>query len=203
MTHDMFAFGPSPAERRRTARLMMVLVVSTLLLITAIAVPLALQANRDRALMTSDANLNAVKVYDNVRPGHTDDDVNYPQSPPVGGLHNPKWLACGAYDHPVPEENVVHDLEHGTVWITYRPGLAPLQVNVLVALLPDDGIISPYDNLSAPVVVTVWARQLELRSVDDPRLQLFLAKYGDGHTAPEPLRSCGGGLQTNDFELKV
>ena len=42
--------------------------------------------------------------------------------------------------------------------------------------------------------MTVWERQLELTGADDPRLALFLAAFGDGHTAPEPLASCAGGL---------
>ena len=37
--------------------------------------------------------------------------------------HAPEWLDCGVYDEPVREENAVHDLEHGTVWISYDPDL--------------------------------------------------------------------------------
>ena len=57
-----------------------------------------------------------------------------------------------------------------------------------------DGILWPYDDLPAPVVVTVWDRQLHLEGADDPRLALFLEEYGDSHTAPEPMASCEGGV---------
>ena len=40
-------------------------------------------------------------------------------------MHDPVWLDCGAYDAPVRDENAVHDLEHGSVWITYDPTWAP------------------------------------------------------------------------------
>ena len=34
---------------------------------------------------------------------HVQGDVDYPQSPPVGGNHNPAWLSCGAYtNHVLP-----------------------------------------------------------------------------------------------------
>ena len=46
--------------------------------------------------------------------------------------------------------------------------------------------MSPYDGLPGPVVVTVWGRQLALDGPDDPRLELFLREFGDGHTSPEP-----------------
>ena len=56
-------------------------------------------------------------------------------------------------------------------------------------------MLSPYPGLPAPVVVTVWNAQLDLTGADDPRLPVFLKFYGDGHTAPEPLSTCGGGAQ--------
>ena len=48
--------------------------------------------------------------------------------------------------------------------------------------------------LPAPVVVTVWNAQLDLKGADDPRLPIFLDFYGDGHTGPEAaFASCKGG----------
>ena len=47
--------------------------------------------------------------------------------------------------------------------------------------------------LPSPVVVTVWGAQLQLDGPDDRRLELFLAEYGDGHTAPELGVTCEGG----------
>ena len=49
--------------------------------------------------------------------------MDYPTSPPAGGAHDAAWLDCGVYDEPIRDENAVHDLEHGTVWISYRPDL--------------------------------------------------------------------------------
>ncbi|WP_193613850.1 DUF3105 domain-containing protein [Nocardioides lijunqiniae] len=140
-------------------------------------------------------DLAAVEEFSDLEPTHTEDDVDYEQSPPAGGPHDPTWLDCGVYDEPVSEENVVHDLEHGTVWITYEPDLDEESVAALEEALPQNGILSPYDDLRAPVVVTVWERQLELTGADDPRLQLFIEEYGAGETAPEPFASCAGGVR--------
>ena len=87
----------------------------------------------------------------------------------------------------------MHDLEHGAVWITYDPALSTDEVAVLEAALPQNGIMSPYDGLPAPVVVTVWERQLALTGADDPRLAMFVDEFGGGDTAPEPMASCAGG----------
>ncbi len=138
-------------------------------------------------------DLSAVKTYDINERLHSEDDIRYPQNPPAGGNHASIWLACGVYDVPVREENAVHDLEHGTVWITYDPSLPGSQVELLADQLPDNGILSPRAGLPSPVVITVWGAQLELDVVDDERLGMFIAKYGDGHTAPELGASCEGG----------
>jgi hypothetical protein len=125
---------------------------------------------------------------------HTQADVDYTQTPPLGGAHDPAWLECGAYDEPVRDENAVHSLEHGTVWITHDPDLPAEDVDALAGALPEKGILSPYPDLPAPVVVSVWNRQLRLTGADDPRLAQFVDEFGDGSTAPEPFASCRGGV---------
>jgi hypothetical protein len=143
-------------------------------------------------------DLSAVKEYDGLSNAHVAGDIDYPQTPPVGGPHDPAWLDCGVYTEPVRDENAVHDLEHGTVWITYQPELGDDEVEELAGLLPENGIMSPYAGQDAPVVVTVWGRQLELTGADDPRLPLFIKTFGGGVTAPEPFASCAGGVSAAD-----
>jgi hypothetical protein len=144
--------------------------------------------------------LKAVKTFDYVGNEHTTDPVTYTETPPAGGPHDPVWLDCGSYTQPVRNENAVHALEHGTVWITYRPGTSAADVQTLETALGSvkdkKTILSPYPGLPSPAVVTVWNAQLDLDSADDPRLQDFLDFYGDGHTAPEAaMASCAGGKQ--------
>ncbi len=142
--------------------------------------------------------LKATKYYDFTGGDHRTDPIRYAQVPPAGGPHDPVWDDCGAYDEPVRNENAVHDLEHGTVWITYRPGLDAADVQSLQSRLQTlksgKWMLSPYPGLPSPVVVTVWNAQLDLTGADDPRLPRFLAFYGDGHTAPEAaFATCKGG----------
>jgi hypothetical protein len=170
---------------------------AALVLVLAVAVPVAYQqlTGADERQAAVEANLDAVRDYQDLRRDHTTEDVDYEQVPPVGGPHDPVWLACGAYEEPVRDENAVHDLEHGTVWISYAPDLDQSDVATLAEALPDNGILAPHDDLPAPVVVTVWGRQLALTGADDPRLPLFVEEYGDGSTAPEPFASCQGGVR--------
>jgi hypothetical protein len=144
--------------------------------------------------------LKATKYYDFAGGDHTEDPVKYAQVPPAGGPHDPTWDRCGAYPAPPRNENAVHDLEHGTVWITYQPGLDQSDVQSLQSQLETlkskKWMLSPYPGLPAPVVVTVWNAQLDLTGADDPRLPKFLDFYGDGHTSPEgAFATCQGGKE--------
>lgn len=186
-----------PTAERRSSRVPLVLATAAAVLVlvlgAAVAAPLV-----DRAVRADDdvqraLDLSLVETWEIVERSHTADDVDYAQTPPAGGAHAPAWLACGVYDEPVRDENAVHDLEHGTVWITHDPALSADEVAALAALLPDNGILSPHEDLPSPVVVTVWGAQLQLDGAEDERLALFLEEYGDGHTAPELGVSCSGG----------
>jgi hypothetical protein len=178
-------------QDRRRARMIWVPVTATLVVLGG-AVAWSLSTN------SAAKDLSAVQSF-TVQQGHTDAKVTYEQSPPAGGEHAPAWLNCGVYDSPVPNENAVHSLEHGAVWVTYKPDLPAEQVSALKELLsgPYD-LLSPYPGLEAPVVASAWGKQLTLDSSDDARLPAFLKAYRQGAQAPEPGAACTGGTDGTD-----
>ena len=196
--------APEPVRRRRLLPVVIAGVIAVGLVTAAVAVPLAL-ADDDSTTAGEDidtSDLSAVRTYDGLTYQHLEvgEEHDYPQSPAVGGDHAPVWLECGAYDEPLPEVNAVHDLEHGSTWLTYRPDeVDDAGVAKLEELLPANGLLSPYPDQEAPVVITVWGRQLDLVGPDDPLIGLFLAAYGAGTTAPEPFASCNGGVDPDDL----
>ena len=126
---------------------------------------------------------------------HVQGVVDYAQDPPAGGEHSQVWINCGIYDQPVVNENAVHALEHGAVWITYDPALPAADVDALRAAVPSTYVVlSPYPGLDAPVVASAWDAQVRLDSVDDPRLGAFIQEYWKSSSAPEPGAPCTGGI---------
>ena len=125
---------------------------------------------------------------------HTLGSVAYAQVPPHSGDHSPVWQRCGFYTEPVGNEHAVHSLEHGAVWITYQPNLPSAQIEVLrtVMGIHKDAIVSPYPDLPAPVVVSVWGRQVHLDAADEARLAQTLHDLRNGPAAPEPGAGCDG-----------
>ncbi len=140
-------------------------------------------------------DLDAVRTYADLSREVVATEVTYDQVPPVGGPHWGRWLDCGTYDVPVRNENAVASLERGTVWITYRPSMIrENEIDKLVSLLPENGILSPYDDIPSPAVVTVWGAQLYLTGADDRRLPEFLRVFGRGRTAPLKDVTCADGV---------
>ncbi|MDA0637795.1 DUF3105 domain-containing protein [Nonomuraea sp. MCN248] len=128
---------------------------------------------------------------------HVWSKVAYKETPPVGGQHSNYWQQCDIYDKPIHSEHAVHSLEHGAVWITYRPDLPADQISKLKDVASSTGqqeymLVSPFEGLPAPIVVSSWNHQLKLDNPADPRLGAFIKRYQNGADTPEPGATCGG-----------
>jgi hypothetical protein len=130
---------------------------------------------------------------------HAYGKISYPQSPPVGGKHNPNWMRCqgDVYDAQIPNENAVHAMEHGAVWITYNPSLSTADVAKLAAKVKgnDYMLMSPYPGLDKPISLQAWGYQLKLDSASDGRIDQFI-KYLRVNASMEPGTPCSSGNYT-------
>ncbi|MEU3018356.1 MULTISPECIES: DUF3105 domain-containing protein [unclassified Nocardiopsis] len=146
-----------------------------------------------------------VETFDDLSKNHVDTgvSVDYEQHPPVGGEHYEFWQNCGVYDEPVLTEAAVHSLEHGAVWITHDPGLSPDEVAVLAAHHSPGSyvLLSPMDDLPAPVVASAWGARIALEDPADPRLSDFLLEYEQSPAAPEPGAPCSGAFGGTQAEF--
>ncbi|MET0736369.1 MAG: DUF3105 domain-containing protein [Microbacterium sp.] len=141
------------------------------------------------------SSIQGVETFDNTAT-HVDGPVEYPQTPPAGGDHNAVWLNCGIYDQPVPNENAVHSMEHGAVWVTYdADALSDADVSSLRAQIPSSyAILSPYGGIDSPIVMSAWNAQLKIDSPDDARISEFFTAFWRNQNAPEPNALCTGAL---------
>jgi hypothetical protein len=140
--------------------------------------------------------LKGLQTYDYAAgQSHVTTPVQYDQSPPVGGDHDPTWADCTGtvYDVDIRHENAVHSLEHGAVWITYNPDeVSDADIQKLSALAEESGrMMSPYAGLDSPISVQSWNHQLKVDSASDERLKQyvdFFTRNGDYY--PEVGASC-------------
>jgi hypothetical protein len=146
-------------------------------------------------------------VVTEYKPGHAPDGqrVAYDKAPPYGGAHAANWADCSGtvYTKAVANENMVHALEHGAVWIAYDPKrVAGEALQALAAKV--DGqpylMLSPYPGLDKPISVQSWGHQLKLDSAEDERIDQFIAALrGNRYTTPEPGAPCG--TDPNRFDV--
>ncbi|MFX1821317.1 DUF3105 domain-containing protein [Pseudarthrobacter sp. CC4] len=173
-----------------------------LLIITAWTVGIAVAAGLVIFAVTSTlpksppAAIDGVQSFSGLSSNHVTTPVKYAQTPPVGGNHSAVPLNCAVYSEPVPNENAVHSLEHGAVWVTYDPtAVSGAQLDVLRKDIPSTyAILSPYSGDPSPVVASAWGVQLKASGVNDPRIKDFIAKYRSAKSAPEPGAPCSGGV---------
>ncbi len=126
---------------------------------------------------------------------HVNGVLKYDTSPPTGGDHAPVWADCTGtvYPNAIANENAVHSLEHGAVWITYKPGLAKAEVDTLSKLVSgqDRMLMSPYPGLKTNISLQSWGYQLFVDSASDPRIGQFIdALRFNPKTTPEPSATC-------------
>jgi hypothetical protein len=164
-------------------------------------------------LQVNEAEENRVDAVDEIggvqtfdyAPGqeHVTTPVTYEQSPPVGGPHDGEWADCTGtvYDVQIRQENAVHSLEHGAVWITYDPAVVSGgALDTLTAFADESGrMVSPNPGQDSPISLQSWNHQLKVDSADDPRIEQFadFLTYNQ-EFYPEPGASCENPQFTSD-----
>ncbi|MFW0772227.1 DUF3105 domain-containing protein [Paenarthrobacter nitroguajacolicus] len=170
-----------------------VLVVSIIGAVTFVLVGEVQQ--REQVKVAAARPVEGEQDYPDQSRNHTREPVSYPRTPATGGDHAPVWTNCGTYTVPVEQTRAVHSLEHGAVWLSYRPDLSKEQIAELTSLAGNQDylLLSPVSGQSSPVTVTAWGKQLSLENSSDERLAAFIQKYRQGPQTPEPGAVCSGG----------
>ncbi len=110
----------------------------------------------------------------------------YNSSPPTSGWHLPVPAAWGYYPTELPDELVVHNLEHGGIWISYRDVKNTQLAEKLEALtrrFPTKVIITPRPKNDSPIAVAAWGRLLKLDNYDEDQIVAFI--YAFRNRGPE------------------
>jgi hypothetical protein len=158
------------------------------------AVVLTVPKNASYSAGGSGAKIEGVETFTNTN-NHVEGAVTYAQTPPAGGDHAPAWLNWGVYTEPQANENAVHSLEHGAIWVTYDPSISAEELDLLKTKLPSTYVIlSPFDGLPSPIVLSGWDAQLQVDKASDERIGAFFEEYWQSEDVPEPGAMCTGAI---------
>ncbi|WP_110589737.1 DUF3105 domain-containing protein [Microbacterium suaedae] len=186
------------ARRRRTKRIAWI--AGSVAAIAVVAAIVTVYVTAPEPLNRYDAggegaSIDGVETFENGT-DHVEGAVEYPQSPPAGGPHHVAWLNCGVYTEPQPNENAVHSLEHGAVWLTYDPEQVDASdIETLESYAPSSySILSPYPGMDTPIAVSAWNAQLKVDDSSDARIREFYEEYWRSDNVPEPGAQCTGAI---------
>jgi len=173
-------------------------VSSTPEIVQATAMPAA-NGFQDKTALPNDSGIEGVQTFPDKAAYHDHvQTLNVPEGemPPVFGAHFSAWQNCGIYDQLVELGSALHSMEHGAVWLTYRPDLDAKDVSDLQALVRGHAyvLMSPYASQVKSVVLTAWGVQLVIDSLPDDRIAKFIAYYEQGPQNPEPGAPCSGAV---------
>ena len=125
---------------------------------------------------------------------HTSGTISYEDSPPVSGQHAPTPAPCGVHGEAIPNENMVHTLEHGSIGLLYAPDLELDQIRELEAIVNDfdDHTFSmPYEGqMDTPIVVAAWGHTMELEELEEDSIRQFIEEFRNGGDSPEKGTPC-------------
>ena len=133
-----------------------------------------------------DVNIGAV-----VPDGYRTVDDDGVAIPPTSGRHWDRWASCGFYTEPVPDERIVHNMEHGNIIVSYNL-TEQADIDALRAaydgidLTRQWGVARPYDGIAeGTVALTTWGVvDGPIDGIDPARIALFFESYA-GKLGPE------------------
>lgn len=100
----------------------------------------------------------------------------YNSNPPTSGPMYGQDAKAGIYTRPLADEIVVHSLEHGRIWISYK-GIDPDTINKLDEIsrrYSQDIVLSPRENNDSPIALASWGRLQKLESFDQEQILQFI-----------------------------
>lgn len=105
-----------------------------------------------------------------------DEHEPYNSNPPTSGPHVAA-VPWGFSDTELVDENVVHNLEHGGIWISYKD-LDEESIQTLQDIARDNAqsvLVSPRAANDSRIAVASWGRLLKLDEVDREKINEFIA----------------------------
>jgi hypothetical protein len=118
----------------------------------------------------------------------------YTSDPPSSGPHYPNPAKTGFYNEPLEDQFMIHNLEHGDIWIAYNPRVSDTIKVGLENLADRYVIITPRETNEFDISVLAWGRvdSFNLNGTGLPveRIKNFILRYDN--EGPEKVRAGGG-----------
>lgn len=107
---------------------------------------------------------------------------SYNSNPPTSGPHYATPARVGFYEIELPDERLVHNLEHGDIWISYGPTVSDDVKQSLIAFAKDVKVIVTLRTKNeTDIALASWGRadtfNLENGVLDEARVKDFITRF--------------------------
>jgi len=111
----------------------------------------------------------------------------YNSNPPTSGWHTGESVPWGFYGQEYPDEQLIHNLEHGGIWITYKDidDHSLEQIKAFAEEHSGSVVVTPRPQNDSQIVVASWGRLLKMDTLDMPLIEEFYKQYKNN--SPEKL----------------
>ena len=109
----------------------------------------------------------------------------YNSNPPTSGWHYSEPADWGVYENELPDEQILHNLEHGGIWISYK-GIDDAAKAELekIAKTNSKVIIAPRSANDVSIALVSWGRLQKLEQFDETAVMNFIK--ANRNKSPEP-----------------
>lgn len=119
----------------------------------------------------------------------------YNSNPPSSGWHYASPARTDFYAEPIPDESAIHNIEHGDIWIAYRPTIPDEAKSVLKKFAGAYVLVSPRAENAGDISLVAWGRvdtfDIAGGVVDEGRITDFIHRYDN--RGPEKVRGIQAG----------
>jgi len=118
--------------------------------------------------------------------GPNETHAAYKSNPPTSGPHWVGVAGAGIKNEFVPDELILHSMEHGAAVVWYKEGLEQSEVDKIKDAFNNSSgkkIMLARKDLDVPVALTSWGYLLKLQTVDEVKIKEFIETNND--RAPE------------------
>ncbi|GEM_PF-44778 len=102
----------------------------------------------------------------------------YNSNPPTSGWHYPKPAPWGVYEQELPDEVVIHNLEHGGIWISYKDIDAETKskLKAIAARNPGSVIVVPRSKNDTKIALASWGRLQNMEAFNEKAILDFITE---------------------------
>jgi hypothetical protein len=120
----------------------------------------------------------------------------YTSDPPTSGPHYTQTVRSDFREEALPDQNIIHNLEHGDIWISYNPRIPDAIREDLKQFGAAKVVITPREANETDIALAAWGRldtfNVEGDTLPIERIEDFIKRYTN--QGPEQVPGASGGI---------